>query len=265
MSWSFPFNRKQLTDAGKYLRAEALIAWRLSFMPRYLPKDSPQITGHVQPGPGALGWWKSVLGEEAPGLMLNVGVGPKREVAEFRAAFPELFVAGCDPDPEVEKHLRTMPEYKRPHFFLGVALGEAQPGPTWKQSRILYLERVGRASFHKTPYHVGPSIEVEAMTLDVFHQRALVECVAREHRHWPILLWMDAQGAEAEILRSGPELLANGDLRWLNIEETFAGEERATRGWAHRTEIEDILSKYGFRRVLEYAHQDTHWDVIWQR
>jgi len=96
---------------------------------------------------------------------------------------------------------------------------------------------------------------VEGMTLDMLDQET-----GYSDR---ILLWMDIEGYELEALRTGPQLLSSGRIRWINLE--VRSRWNFKKDACTESEIDEFLAGYGYRKVITYNHYPSshHHDAIY--
>lgn len=180
-----------------------------------------------------------------PAVLYDIGVGAKTEWKFLPEVWPKLQVIGVEPNPEQCRTLKI-------NGFRGelhpVALG-IEPG-----IRPLYLTpgHPNTSSFFRTATATH-AIDVAVWTLE--HLDAIS---GRPER---ILIWMDAEGAELEILQSGSDLLRSGRVRWLNLE---VRDTTPAAGWPSAQQIHDHLTALDYLRVVEYGHCHSHRDVIYR-
>lgn len=183
---------------------------------------------------------------QPPLAMYDIGVGPKTEWRTLGGLYPKMQLHGCEPHPVTFQQVRKA-GFRGP--LHPVAIGETEgtarlhdPAGDHKCATLLPLLRATR------------HCDVQVWTLDHFDQVA--GCPDR------ILLWMDIEGMELAALKSGPELLASGRVRWINLEERRDGHTPA-EGWCQPEELQAFLAARGYIRHLEYNRHSTHQDVIY--
>lgn len=190
-----------------------------------------------------------------PNAMYDIGVGPKSEWKVLSGHYPSMRLYGCEPHPVMYESLKKS--------FPGSLCQKAVSN--CGQTAVLHmpldssnLKRSMRGSLHRLKT-TEEEIPVEVITLDQFDVWA-----GQPDR---ILLWMDIEGSELDALKSGPMLLASGRVKWINLEERKGTEEeldeRLVDGWCRPDEIKRFLEGHGYRPILHYNNQKTHWDVIY--
>lgn len=183
---------------------------------------------------------------ESPAVLYDIGVGPKSEWRTLGRRYPDMRVVGCEPHPQQYNRLL---QAGFPGPLANVAIGEREGTAT------LYAptNNIGCASLHPIPYG-NSSLEVKVWTLDRFDQQM--------GRLDKVLLWLDIEGGELSALRSGPQLIASGRVRWINLEERRGGYQ-PTKDWCKADELHDFLTSHGYVRVCDYNRHNTHQDAIY--
>jgi FkbM family methyltransferase len=175
----------------------------------------------------------------APKTLYDIGVGPKTEYLTLKKLYPNMDVFGCEP--LVDQYPGLRERFNGKLFGVGLSdkAGEAKISfnPKGVMQASMLKSRPG-----------DERLSISTITLDEFDEA----CGAPER----ILLWADIEGMEYRMLRSGPELLASGRIKWINLEE-------------HRTDtkqnkkIEKLLARFDYERVIEYNKHPKHQDVIY--
>lgn len=174
-----------------------------------------------------------------PGALYDIGVGPKSEYLTLGEAYPEMRLCGCEP------LLRLYGEDFRLKFngtLLSVAISD-EPGEVpmyYKEENLLNASMLNTNSPKK--------LMAPAITLDAFD----------EYNKKPdrILLWADIEGMEYRMLKSGPEILESGRVKWINLEEHSENTKQNQK-------IDALLASFGYKRACEYNKHPRHHDVIY--
>jgi len=168
-----------------------------------------------------------------PGAMYNIGVGPKREAWSLKSHYPDMLVFGCEP---------AMLEYPV-GTFTGFP-GELRPIAISSKAGTTRVNlRAGRKSKTEAP----------TMTLDEYDRAA-----GHPDR---ILLWADIEGAELDMLISGPDVMESGRVKWINLEEHKPGH--VPEGSCDPRELRRHLETLGYVRAESYHEHATHLDAIY--
>lgn len=181
-----------------------------------------------------------------PGALYDIGVGPKSEWQTLTRKYPSMCVFGCEPYPVQHQKLLKA---NFPGPLAKVAIGENEG------VAMLYVptHNLGRCSLFPVPY-ASTNFEVSVWSLDRFDAN-----MGQPDR---ILLWIDIEGSELSALRSGPQLLGSGRIRWINLEERRNGHQPA-EGWCDPEELHEFLTEHGYVRVADYNRHPTHQDAIY--
>jgi len=202
-------------------------------------------------------WFESIISRYVPAgtspqALYDIGVGSKTEWQTLGSIYPGMCIFGCEPDPVQFQRLLAQGLNIKP-----VAIGT-------DRSAVLHIpsDRMSSSLFSLEKLYGNPTVElktVEMQTLDEFDDWA-----GKPH---DILLWLDIEGSELDALRSGPNLLRSGRVKWLNLEERCVDARAPYRdwpsGWSHPHDLTALLNSYGYQRVLEYNYHGTHQDVIY--
>jgi len=176
----------------------------------------------------------------APTTMYNIGVGPKSEYLTLKTIYPNMNIFGCEPLASEYKGLRKRFNGKLHEVAIGEKTGKAEI--SYHRDAMMgasILRPVEAADCTKT---------VKVITLDEFD-----ELCGKPDR---ILLWADIEGMELSMLKSGPKLLDSGRVRWINLEEHIDDT-------GDRENIQYLLEKFAFRRIMTYNKHQKHNDVVY--
>jgi len=182
--------------------------------------------------------------KEPPLALYDIGVGNKTEWRTLLKRYPNMHVYGCEPHPQLFRKLTRI----FPGGLVRVAIGMGDKAK-------LYLRKGSTNIGSTTVFPLDETEEVDEVnvwSLDQFDRWA-----GRWER---ILLWMDIEGSELNALKSGPALLESRRVNWINLE---VRDESPCEGWCTAKEIDEFLTLYGYKKVLEYNDQKTHRDVIY--
>ncbi len=180
-----------------------------------------------------------------PRVLYDVGVGAKSEWRFLPEVFPGLQVVGVEPNPQ-------QCDWLRDHGFYGMLHQVALGSESGRRRLYLTPDHPNVSSFFDTPGATS-SIDVEVWTLDELDERS--------GRPDGLMLWMDCEGAELQVLQSGPQLMSSGRVRWLNLE---VRDSVPAPGWATAASVHAHLTEIGYVRVTEYGHCQSHRDVIYR-
>jgi len=183
--------------------------------------------------------------EKPPGVLYNIGVGPKTEAKTLKRVYPELEVFGCEP---LLAHAADGVFDDFPGMLLPIGL--SQYGGT----KIIHRDwdNIGSSSMLQLKTHTE-SIEVPTKTLEEF------DGICGKPKR--ILLWMDIEGMELEVLKGGASVLASHRVRWINLEEQTSDSTKS--GWPLPAEIQRYLLDFGFVKIAEYNKHIGHQDVVY--
>ncbi|MEZ6099349.1 MAG: FkbM family methyltransferase [Pirellulaceae bacterium] len=182
----------------------------------------------------------------APGVLYDLGVGPKSEWRTLKKIFPELKVFGCEPHPETHKWLL---EQGFPGTLLPVAIGD-------EAGTVTLYDIEGDA---KRASLFPLAERTREFTTDVWTLDQFDEAFGKPDR---IVLWMDIEGREKHAVLGGQKLLSSGRVRWINLEERRGGDCPAV-GWTDPAELLELLAQFGFVRTAAYNRYKTHQDAIY--
>lgn len=182
---------------------------------------------------------------EWPHVLYDIGVGSYSEWKTLSQEYPSMQLFGCEPHRGQYADLLS----QFPGLLLPVALDE---NVGWKS---LYVPTANpmSSSLHATRYHDARQ-DCYAITLDMFDALA-----GHPDR---ILLWLDVEGSELAVLRSGRGVLQSGRIRWINLEER-RNNDRPAPTWCSPEDVELFLKDSGYRRTHAYNCNPTHQDVIY--
>lgn len=186
----------------------------------------------------------------SPEMLINVGVGCKRESNTLSTLYPAMKSTGLEPCPITFKQNITT--------FPGILL----PYAAWSEETYLDLYFSKSNLDAASVFAIGrdENVKVYARTLDsIDHQLGYPD---------RILLWMDIEGAELMALQGGTKLLESGRVNWINIavRNKWSGNMKAST----REEVHQFLTKFGYKEKLQYNHhnrQSEFWrcDAIYLR
>ena len=195
------------------------------------------------PMPGSI--WKSCVGPylNGPAHMIDAGAHIGADSIEFARLFPNLTVHAFEPIPDIYAHLaRNTRRYDRIHCYPLALSGRSgkqemhvSSGASDASSSLLAPK--SHAVDHPD-VHFDGECTVECMTLDGWAQANGVSDIA--------FLWLDLQGCELDVLRSGIGVLQN--VRAIHTEvstrETYTGA-------VLYPELKAWLSEQGFAARIE--------------
>lgn len=181
-----------------------------------------------------------------PLALYDIGVGPKSEWRTLHKKYPTMRVFGCEPHPS---QFAELIRQQFPGPLANVALGEHEGLATLH----IPTNDLKCCSLLPVPY-ANATCEVKVWSLDRFDQQ-----MGQPER---ILLWLDVEGSELSVLRSGPQLFATNRVRWINVEERRQGHRPAT-DWCDPRELHAFLTTHGFKRIADYNRHATHQDAIY--
>lgn len=186
----------------------------------------------------------------SPEMLINLGVGSKRESSTLSKLYPAMKLIGLEPCPINFKQNITI--------FPGLLL----PYAAWSEETSLDLYFSKSNLDGASVFAIGrdENVKVYARTLDsIDHQLG-----CPDH----ILLWMDIEGAELMALQGATKLLESGRVHWINIavRNKWPGNMKAST----REEVHQFLTKFGYKEKLQYNHhnrQSEFWrcDAIYVR
>lgn len=173
-----------------------------------------------------------VGGECLPGCVVVAGLGRAGEALTLREVFPLAKLVGVDPLAKFTRAARRRGRFDR---VFGAALWDRdEPVKIWTD----YGESESSTAFAMLEPLAGAGhVVANGWRLGTLRRRC---------RHlWraPVLLWLDAEGAEAKIIGGGGRALA--DVAWLNVEVCVAGGRLAP----DLVEVAALLKSRGFAMV----------------
>jgi len=183
----------------------------------------------------------------SPDAMYDIGVGTKTEWLTLKKHYPRMKLFGCEPLPETYRKLKDV----FPGKLIRVAIGPERVG-----SVTLYLKggtsNLGSASVFKAG-KARAAATAKVWSLDKFDLWA--------GKPTRILLWIDIEGYELPALQSGPQLMASGRVKWLNLE---VRDKAPMPGWTTFRQLDNYLKRLGYVLCCEYNNHGTHRDVIYK-
>lgn len=182
-----------------------------------------------------------------PKALYNIGVGPlpKNEAQLFKTQWPKIKVYGCEP------HEATFNSRIQDY-----------PGIIWR----IACGNPGERTFHLSP---EPAMSSVYHIPKVTTQTTTVNCVSLDKfdfmagKQDDIVLWVDVEGAESEVLDSGPKLLSSGRVHYINIEVRTLPRNPEEEHNLKR--LPEIMKEYGFTRDIAYRQNKTHHDELWSK
>ena len=174
-----------------------------------------------------------------PATLFNIGVGPKTEYLTLKGIYPEMKVSGCEP--LLDKYEGLKERFNGKLFGVGIS---DKPGT----ASIFYNEGAVMGANMLNKRKGDKRVSIATITLDE------LDCACGNPDR--ILLWADIEGMELRMLKSGPDLLASGRVKWINLEEHLDAPGASKK-------IDKLLTKYGYSREVEYNKHPNHQDVIY--
>lgn len=178
---------------------------------------------------------------DIPKNLIIIGVGEKSEYLSIKKILPNINIHGTEPNSEVVNKISN----KFPGKIFNYAIG------TRNSHRKLYkFENSLMNSFYRTSrdYEIVNSISLDDFDKILGHPK-------------DILLWIDAEGSELEILKSGLILLKSKRVKYLNIEVRNIDDNK---NWPKEYIIDKFLKKFNFSKQLNYNFHHTHSDAIYK-
>jgi len=183
-----------------------------------------------------------------PGVLYDIGVGPKSEWKTLGEYYPNMKIFGVEANPKMYELIIA-------EGFPGILLNNAifnEPG--FMELKMYREDGLDASLLPIKNRKVTARYKVECMTLD--------QADTIFGKSDQILLWMDIEGAELSALMSGPALLNSGRVKWINL------EVRENPPWDHgckASEVDSFLVLNGYSKAAEYnKHPHVgHYDVIY--
>lgn len=180
-----------------------------------------------------------------PRVLYDIGVGSKSEWMVLASQFTGLSLYGAEP--RSTTFARLSPVF--PGKLLNVAVGE--PG----EAQLWYSDRDDCSSLKRRNTPDTACEVVQVVSLDQFDQQCSPQAT-------DILLWVDAEGSEEDILRSGPELMVSERVTAVVIEENLVSKGA---GFSTFRGVHKLLDDYGFVRQRTLINQKAHRDALYFR
>jgi FkbM family methyltransferase len=174
-----------------------------------------------------------------PATLYNIGVGPKTEYLTLKGIYPEMEVFGCEP--LAEKYEGLCERFNGKLLKVGIS---DKPGT----SSIFYNESAMMGANMLNKRKGDKRTTITTITLD--------EMDATFGNPDRILLWADIEGMEHRMLKSGPDLLASGRVKWINLEEHLDNPSAIKK-------VDQLLATFDYERVVAYNKHPNHQDVVY--
>jgi len=184
----------------------------------------------TNPTAGINEFMRICCGHCEPQSIVMAGMGRSREARRLREVFAGATLIGVDPLRKYTAFGRRRRQFDR--VFLAALWGRNEEVRIWTD----YSESESATAYALLePLPDAASVTVRGWTLDALKRRS------RAFWRSPVLLWLDAEGAEAEILAGAGAAL--DDVTWLNVEVCLASGRDAPDLFA----VSDVLRARGFR------------------
>jgi len=178
-----------------------------------------------------------------PHTMMDIGVGPKTECLTLKEHYPNMQLIGVEPLAFLMPDKESFPG----ELFEYAISGSPVPKKIfYNPDRLLNASLIPDATHTQSKY--VPSMRLDELDKVCEHPKR-------------ILLWLDIEGSELKVLKSGVNLLKSNRVRWINLEERRPGHEKP--GWCTSEEVRKYLRDLGYIRLKEYNKHKTHQDVLY--
>lgn len=186
-----------------------------------------------------------------PKVLIDCGPGDGREWLVFKKFFPYIKLIGVEPSPGA---LAACKDLFQGRMFEAAVWSSKRKLKLYNPSsslqsllKVVQEKLPPDAAECDWPVMDEDPITVEAITIDWLLHECGIKGITSD-----VFLWADVKGAELPMLHGAKKALEDGVIRGINLE---------IHPWKEEP-IKQFLESYGFKSVLRYADEGTHWDEL---